>query len=66
MRHAMALFPETDLFLYIDSDAVIGPEYKHISIPRYAKHMQNSQGFDLNQSPVVIGQVWLQNPETQK
>ena len=56
MRHAMAVFPSTEYFLYLDSDAVIGPEYAHISIARYAQHMQHLQRFDLDRSPVVFGQ----------
>jgi hypothetical protein len=57
MRHAMALFPLTDLFLYMDSDAVIAPEYRHVSVPHYAMHIQAAQAFDLNTSPVVLTQV---------
>ena len=40
IRHAMGLFPETEYFLYIDSDATVGPEYAHISIAHYANHME--------------------------
>uniref|UniRef100_A0A7S0RCL4 Uncharacterized protein n=1 Tax=Pyramimonas obovata TaxID=1411642 RepID=A0A7S0RCL4_9CHLO len=56
MRHAMALFPETEYFLYMDSDATVGPEYAHISIARYAQHMEQLQHFSFESRPVAFGQ----------
>jgi hypothetical protein len=51
----MALFPNTLYFLYLDSDAVVAPEYVHISIPRYVAHAEQL-GDSLDSRPVMFGQ----------
>jgi hypothetical protein len=56
LRHAMALFPSTHFFLYLDSDAVVAPEYAHVSIPRYAAHAEQLGAFSLATRPVMFAQ----------
>mmetsp|Transcript_40726 Transcript_40726/g.77761 ORF Transcript_40726/g.77761 Transcript_40726/m.77761 type:complete len:671 (-) Transcript_40726:54-2066(-) len=54
LKHATAVFPSTQFFMYLDSDAAVAPEYAHVPLPTYVAHMQAVLDFTMDDKPVVV------------